>query len=72
MSNVAVFVHIASVNNYQQIFEELFGEIIDSGLLEDSNDVRVCVVGDGGDLMIPEGDNTVSYTHLTLPTICSV
>ena len=62
MNNVAVFVHVASVNNYQQIFEELFGEIIDSGLLEGSKDVRVCVVGNGGDLMIPEGDNiTVDF-----------
>lgn len=56
MSNVSVFVHIAVVNNYQEIFEELFGEIIHSGLLEESKDVKICVVG-SGDVMIPESNN---------------
>ena len=58
MNNVAVFVHVATVNKYQEVFEELFGEVIDSGLLDYADSVRVCAVGNG-DLMIPEADNII-------------
>jgi hypothetical protein len=58
MNNVAVFVHVATVNKYQQVFEEVFGEIINSGLLEHSDVVRVCAVGNG-DLMLPEANNII-------------
>lgn len=58
MNNVAVFIHVATVNNYQKIFEELFGEIIDSGLSEYSDSIRICAVG-SGDLMIPEQKNII-------------
>lgn len=61
MNNVAVFVHVATVNNYQKIFEELFGKIIESGLNEYSDSIRICAVG-CGDIMIPEQKNiTVDF-----------
>lgn len=56
MTKTVVFMHVATVNQYQQVFEEVFESIMDSGLLDESNKVNICAVGNG-DLMLPEGEN---------------
>lgn len=56
MFNTVVFMHVATVNQYQQVFEEVFGSIMKSGLLAESDSIKICAVGNG-DLMIPESDN---------------
>jgi hypothetical protein len=56
MFNTVVFIHVATINQYQQIFEEIFERIIESGLLAEADKVTICVVGNG-DLMIPSADH---------------
>jgi hypothetical protein len=53
MFNTAVFMHIATVHQYQKVFEEVLGSIMKSGLLGHSDLVKICAVGNG-DLMLPE------------------
>jgi hypothetical protein len=55
MNNVAIFFHIAAVNKYQSLFEEMFTEVIECGLLDACDKATLCVVGNA-DLMLPESD----------------
>ena len=41
-------------------------------LIDDFNNMRLRVIEDDGTLTTIIGNGPVSYTHLTLPTICSV
>lgn len=47
MNGVSVFIHVATVNNYQTLFDELFDRIKCSGLLMVCDDINVCIVGSG-------------------------
>lgn len=58
MDKVVVFLHVAMVNNYQEIFEEIVTEIVESKLIDRLDFLKVCVVG-SGNLMIPENKNII-------------
>lgn len=45
MYDTSIFIHVATVNNYQQLFDELFSRIQKSGLMMVCDDIHVCVVG---------------------------
>lgn len=45
MNKTAVFIHVATVNNYQQLFDELFDEIKKSRLMMACESINVCIVG---------------------------
>lgn len=47
MNDTSVFIHVATVNHYQQLFNELFDKIGKSGLLMIADEINVCIVGDG-------------------------
>lgn len=55
MSHVQIFMHVACLNNYQSIFDEIFYKINSSGLLNLCDKLNVCVVG-GGNLKTIESD----------------
>ena len=44
MFDTAVFIHVAAINNYQQMYDQLFDQIAKSGLLMVVDEVNVCVV----------------------------
>lgn len=56
MTKTVVFMHVATVNQYQKVFEEVFESMIDSGLVDEADKINVCAVGNG-DLMIPGEEN---------------
>lgn len=58
MNNVVIYFHIVAALRFQEIFEEMFTEVIDSGLLDVADRVNLCVVGKE-DLLIPESDKIV-------------
>lgn len=45
MNDIAIFIHVAAIYNYQQLYDELFEQIEKSGLLMVVDEVNVCVVG---------------------------
>ncbi len=45
MNKTTVFIHVATVNNYQQLFDELFDEIKKSRLMMACESINVCIVG---------------------------
>jgi len=53
MFNTVVFMHVATIKEYQQVFEEVFERVMKSGLLAEADKINICAVGNG-DLMIPE------------------
>lgn len=44
--------HITTINNYQDITDELFGDIINSGLMGEIEKIFVCILG-GGNVNLP-------------------
>ena len=46
--------------------------VLDRGLVTYSNDAKSSLLGVAGATLASHGAVSVSYTHLTLPTICSV
>lgn len=46
MSNLLYF-HVATIGNYQEVFDEIYSKVLKSGLYDDLNEVNICVVGDG-------------------------
>ena len=60
MNNIAIYFHIVAALRFQEIFEEMFTEIIDSGLFDVVDKINLCVVGNE-DLMIPESEKIQVY-----------
>ena len=58
------------MTKYIHAFSDPITDEIDQSLIGNKG-YNLCLMH-GMDLPIPEGFITVSYTHLTLPTICSV
>ncbi len=44
---IKIFLHIATMGEYQKIGTELINSIIDNGLLLKSDELNICIVGDG-------------------------
>jgi len=47
MSNIVVFFHIATINRYQLIVDEILEKIINSGLYSEAKKIYVTILGDG-------------------------
>lgn len=47
MRRINIFFHVATINNYQQVFEEIFQEISQSGLFDKIDNLFLSVVGNG-------------------------
>lgn len=58
MNNIAIYFHIVAALKFQDIFEEMFTEVINSGLFDAADKINLCVVGNE-DLMIPESDKII-------------
>lgn len=53
---IKLFIHIATMGEYQKITQELFHQISESGLLDACNEFNVCIVGDGDYILPYESD----------------
>jgi hypothetical protein len=58
--NSIIYFHVATINNYQEVFNEIYSKIINSGLNSIIDELNICIVGDG-DLKIPH--NTKVKVH---------
>lgn len=47
MKNTLIYFHVATIGEYQKIFDEIYSKIIKSGLYNNVDEVNICVVGDG-------------------------
>jgi hypothetical protein len=44
--NIIVFFHIATIGNYQEVVDEMFIELTNSGLINVAKEINLCIVGD--------------------------
>lgn len=42
-----IYLHVATIGNYQEIFDEIFSSIEESHLIENIDSLNVCIVGSG-------------------------
>jgi hypothetical protein len=47
-----IYFHIATIGKYQEIFDEIYSQIIESNLINEVNLINLCIVGDG-ELIVP-------------------
>ena len=47
MKNITVYFHLATIGEYQLIYEELINQVIESGLINKIDNLFTCTVGDG-------------------------
>ena len=55
-----IYFHIATIGKYQDIFDEIYSQIIESNLINQVGSINLCIVGQG-DLMIQEIDKIKIY-----------
>ena len=55
-----IYFHIATIGKYQDIFDEIYSQIIESNLINQVGSINLCIVGQG-DLMIRENDKIKIY-----------
>ena len=55
-----IYFHIATIGKYQDIFDEIYSQIIESNLINQVGSINLCIVGQG-DLMIQENDKIKIY-----------
>lgn len=55
-----IYFHIATIGKYQDIFDEIYSQIIESNLINQVGSINLCIVGQG-DLIIQENDNIKIY-----------
>lgn len=53
---IIVFVHVATIGNYQEVVNEIFESLTKTNLINTADSINVCVVGDG-ELNIPTNWN---------------
>ena len=53
---IIVFVHVATIGNYQEVINEIFESLIKTNLINTADSINVCVVGEG-ELNIPINRN---------------
>jgi len=58
-----IYFHIGTIGQYQKIFEEIYTEIDESGLLDKVDIINLCIVGQG-DLFIPEEEKVKLHRDL--------
>tara|TARA_R110000868_G_scaffold2821_1_gene19525 strand:+ start:1726 stop:2382 length:657 start_codon:yes stop_codon:yes gene_type:complete len=59
---VSIFFHLATMNNYQEIFDEIYSEIVNSGLFEVIDNLNICIVGNG-ELQFESNDKIKIYKN---------
>jgi hypothetical protein len=47
INKILAYFHLATIGQYQQIYEELINKVLDSGLIDSVDFLYTCVVGDG-------------------------
>ena len=55
-----IYFHIATIGKYQDIFDEIYSQIIESNLINQVGSINLCIVGQG-DLIIQENDKIKIY-----------
>ena len=55
-----IYFHIATIGKYQDIFDEIYSQIIESNLINQVGSINLCIVGQGN-LMIQENDKIKIY-----------
>ena len=55
-----IYFHIATIGKYQDIFDEIYSQIIESNLINQVGSINLCIVGQG-DLIIRENDKIKIY-----------
>lgn len=55
MEKIKVFIHIATIGNYQEIVKDFFEKIVESKLIDEAEEIIFSIVGDGI-LEIPENN----------------
>lgn len=55
-----IYFHIATIGKYQDIFDEIYSQIIESNLINQVDSINLCIVGQG-DLTIQENDKIKIY-----------
>ena len=55
-----IYFHIATIGKYQDIFDEIYSQIIESNLINKVGSINLCIVGQG-DLIIRENDKIKIY-----------
>lgn len=53
---IIVFVHVATIGNYQEVVNEIFNSLNKTNLINKADSINICVVGDG-ELNIPTNWN---------------
>lgn len=54
--NRSLYFHVATIGNYQQVFDEIYSKVLKSGLYYFLDNVNICIVG-GGNLKVPQDVN---------------
>jgi hypothetical protein len=47
-----IYFHIATIGKYQEIFDEIYSQILESNLINEVKLINLCIVGDG-ELIFP-------------------
>jgi hypothetical protein len=55
-----IYFHIATIGKYQDIFDEIYSQIMESNLINQVSSINLCIVGQG-DLIIRENDKIKIY-----------
>ena len=55
-----IYFHIATIGKYQDIFDEIYSQIIESNLINQVGSINLCIVGQG-DLIIQENNKIKIY-----------
>jgi hypothetical protein len=55
-NKIIVFIHVATINNYQEIVDEIFYSLFKTDLINIADSINVCIVGEGK-LTIPKKSN---------------
>lgn len=53
---IIVFIHVATIGNYQEIVNEIFESLTKTNLINEADSINVCIVGNG-DINTPKNKN---------------
>jgi len=55
-----IYFHIATVGKYQEVFDEIYSQILESNLIDEVNLINLCIVGEG-ELNVPSHKKMIIY-----------
>jgi len=56
----SIYFHIATIGKYQEIFDEIYSEILESNLIDEVDLINLCIVGKG-ELIVPPHKKNIIY-----------